>query len=319
MKINNNSFFMGDDTLKVRHGERETTRQFSGKSINAKDLNVKFDPIAAKREEAKKKAMDIVGKAFANECKMDDELDGRRQKVRDLLAENGQAGREIREYEDMRLELRDQYGIDPESQEEKDLRLLEKEMDSHRPDSQITLTEDDYKELERIKKAGLSEYQERSLEIRGYEGPAKDTIYHNNLEIRTENAIITATELERLKSHAMLDAEEQAEDIMDAATKEIMGMLVDEAKEHIDDEFEEKIEDAKEKAEKKEELEERVEKARDEKKEKEKITEEILEGAADVSKNTTELENAGQEIKDMMSKMKLIEEDIKGAVVDKTL
>ena len=157
------------------------------------------------------------------------------------------------------------------------------------------------------------------MEIRGYEGPAKDTIYHNNLEIRTENAIITATELERLKSHAMLDAEEQAEDIMDAATKEIMGMLVDEAKEHIDDEFEEKIEDAKEKAEKKEELEERVEKARDEKKEKEKITEEILEGAADVSKNTTELDNAQQEIKDMMSKMKLIEEDIKGAAVDKTL
>ena len=96
-------------------------------------------------------------------------------------------------------------------------------------------------------------------------------------------------------------------------------MLVDEAKEHIDDEFEEKIEDAKEKAEKKEELEERVEKARDEKKEKEKITEEILEGAADVSKNTTELDNAQQEIKDMMSKMKLIEEDIKGAAVDKTL
>lgn len=319
MKINNNSFYLGEDTLKARQGEKDATRQFSGKTINAKDLNIGFDPIAAKKDEARKMAMGIVRKAFANECKMDDELDGRRQKVRDLLSENGQAGREIREYEEMRLRLRDQYGIDPEGQEEKDLRLLEKEMDSHRPDSQITLTEDDYKELERIKKAGLSEYQERSLEIRGYEGPAKDTIYHNNLEIRTENAIITATGIERLKSHAMLDAEEQAEDIMDAASKEIMGMLVDEAKEHIDDEFADKIEDAKEEAHKKEELEERIEKARDEKKEKEKITEEILEGAADVSKNTTELENAGQEIKDMLSKMKLIEEDIKGAAVDKSL
>ena len=316
MKINNNLIYAGEDTSGIRNGKKQTGGLSSGRSVNANELNIRFDPIAAKREEAKKKAMDIIGKAFANESKIDDDLNKRRRHIRELSDENALATKEIKEYEDMRLDLRDRYGIDPDSQEEKDLRLLEKEIDSLRPDSRINLTEDDYKELKRIKEAGLSEYQERSLEIRSYEGPAKETIYQNKLEIQTENAIITAVELERLKSHALLDAQKQAEDILDDASKEIMGMLADEAKEHIDDELEEKIEDSKEKAEEKKELEERIEKARDDKKEREKISEDILESVAEMIKTSSELNDAKQEIKDMMSKMKLIEEDIKGAAVD---
>lgn len=316
MKINNNLIYAGEDTSGIRNGKKQTGGLSSGGSVNANELNIRFDPIAAKREEAKKKAMDIIGKAFANESKIDDDLNKRRRHIRELSDENALATKEIKEYEDMRLDLRDRYGIDPDSQEEKDLRLLEKEIDSLRPDSKINLTEDDYKELKRIKEAGLSEYQERSLEIRSYEGPAKETIYQNKLEIQTENAIITAVELERLKSHALLDAQKQAEDILDDASKEIMGMLADEAKEHIDDELEEKIEDSKEKAEEKKELEERIEKVRDDKKEREKISEDILESVAEMIKTSSELNDAKQEIKDMMSKMKLIEEDIKGAAVD---
>lgn len=316
MKINNNLIYAGEDTSGIRNGKKQTGGLSSGGSVNANELNIRFDPIAAKREEAKKKAMDIIGKAFANESKIDDDLNKRRRHIRELSDENALATKEIKEYEDMRLELRDKYGVNPDSQEEKDLRLLEKEKDSLRPDSRINLTEEDRKELKRIKEAGLSEYQERSLEIRSYEGPAKETIYQNKLEIQTENAIITAVELERLKSHALLDAQKQAEDILDDASKEIMGMLADEAKEHIDDELEEKIEDSKEKAEEKKELEERIEKVRDDKKEREKISEDILESVAEMIKTSSELNDAKQEIKDMMSKMKLIEEDIKGAAVD---
>lgn len=319
MKLQNNSVFVGNELQNARHAGNKVNNKTNRKTIDATGLKAQFDPIAAKREEAKKKAMKIVGDAFANECKIDNDLDGRRQRVRDMLAENGEAAKEIKVYEDMRIDLRNQYGVDPDSQEEKDLRLLEKELDSHRPDSQITLTKEDYEELERIKKTGLSEYQQRSLEIRGYEGPAKDTIYNNSIEIKTENAIISSTEIERLKSHTMIDAQDAAEDIMDAASKEIMGMLVDEAKDHIDDEAEKAKEEAKEKAKEKEELEEKIEKNKEEKKEKERLTEEILEGVSELAVNTTDMESAQQELKDMMSKLSLIEDDIKGAAVDKTL
>lgn len=319
MKLQNNSVFVGNELQNARHAGNKVNNKINRKTIDATGLKAQFDPIAAKREDAKKKAMKIVGDAFANECKIDNDLDGRRQRVRDMLAENGEAAKEIKVYEDMRIDLRNQYAVDPDSQEEKDLRLLEKELDSHRPDSQITLTKEDYEELERIKKTGLSEYQQRSLEIRGYEGPAKDTIYNNSIEIKTENAIISSTEIERLKSHTMIDAQDAAEDIMDAASKEIMGMLVDEAKDHIDDEAEKAKEEAKEKAKEKEELEEKIEKNKEEKKEKERLTEEILEGVSELAVNTTDMESAQQELKDMMSKLSLIEDDIKGAAVDKTL
>lgn len=319
MKIQNNSIYVGDDIQSARHGENQKPNSKHGKTIDGKGLQAKLDPIAAKKEEAKKKAMKIVGDAFANERKLDDELGGRRQRIRDLSVENGEANREIEEYENMRLDLREQYGVDRNSQEEKDLRLLEKEMDSHRPDSQITLTEDDYKELERIKKTGLSDYQERSMEIRGYEGPAKDTIYQNNLEIRTENAVITATEIERLKTHPMVDAQKQADAIMDETSKEIVGMLVDEAKEHIDEEADKEKEKAEAEKEKVEELQERIDAAKEKKKENEELTEDILEGVADATQTSTDVNAAQQQVKDMMNKMKLIEDDIKGAAVDKSL
>ena len=120
-------------------------------------------------------------------------------------------------------------------------------------------------------KNGLTEYQQRSLEMLEYEIPYANTVYENKQEIMVENQIISAITVERLKNHTMTDAEKQAEAVMDAASEEIISMLVDEAKEHIDEESEKAKETAKEKAEEKEELETRIEKAKEEKKEKEKL------------------------------------------------
>ena len=134
-----------------------------------------------------------------------------------------------------------------------------------------------------------------------------------------ENQIITATELERLKTHPMVDAGKQADAIMDEASKEIVGMLVDEAKDHIDEEAEKEKEKAETEKEKKEELQARIDAAKEKKKEDEELTKDILEGVAKASSTTNEVSATQQEIKDMMNKMKLIEDDIKGAAVDKSL
>ena len=99
-------------------------------------------------------------------------------------------------------------------------------------------------------------------------------------EIQTHNAIITGTKLEMLKHHGMVDTQKEAEQMMEQTSKDIVATLVAEGKEHVEEEFEEKVEQAKEEAEKREEL---------------------------------------QEVKDMMQKMKLIEEDVKGAAVDQSL
>lgn len=319
MKVQNISIFMGSDIQNARNAESDKNGHSQRKSIDGSAFSAKFDPIAAKREEAKKKAMKIVGDAFANERKIDEDLDSRRDKIRSLQKDKGEANKAIKEIEEERVALRESYGVDEDSQEEKDLKLLEKEVRAKMPGSDITLSFDEMKQIKEIKKNGLTEYQERSLEMLDFEKSYISTVYEANREIKTENQIISATELERLKSHAMADAQDQADAIMDEASKEIVGMLVDEAKEHIDEESEEKEEKAKAEKEKEEELQARIDAAKEKRKEQEELTEGILDGVADINATTNDMNAAQQEVEDMMNKMKLIEDDIKGAAVDKTL
>ena len=224
MKIRNISVFMGNDIRNAQHNENTNEKRNGGRTIDGSTLRTKFDLIAAKKEEAKKKAMKIVGDVFANECKIDEDLDVRRDKVRTLQAERVEAKKAIKGIEDDRATLRDTYGVDADSREEKDLKLLEKEIDAKIPGNSVCITPDEAKQIEKIKEGGLTEYQQRSLEMKEWEVPYATRDYEAKQEIKVENQIIGATELERSKSHAMLNANKQADAIMDAASEENMRM-----------------------------------------------------------------------------------------------
>ena len=105
MKVNHTTIFMGDDTLRARHSEQSNNGASVRRSIDGSGLQAKLDPIAAKKEEAKKKAMKIVGDAFANEQKIDDDLNARRERIRSLQKDKGEADKAIREIEDRRAEI----------------------------------------------------------------------------------------------------------------------------------------------------------------------------------------------------------------------
>lgn len=169
MKVNNISIFMGDDTLCARHGKQPNNKGISErKSIDASNLHAKLD-YSRKKGRGKKKAMKIVGDAFANERKIDDDLRARNERIKSLQNEKGEAEKIIKEIEDGRAALRDEYNIDENSQEEKDLKFLEKEIRAKMSGSDIQLSKDDIEAINQIKKAGLSEYQQRSLEMLEYE------------------------------------------------------------------------------------------------------------------------------------------------------
>ena len=85
------------------------------------------------------------------------------------------------------------------------------------------------------------------------------------------------------------------------------------------EEAEKQKEEAQAEKEKEEEIQERIDAAKEKKKENEELTEDILEGVQEASTNASDISAAQQEIKDMMNKMKLIEDDIKGAAVDKSI
>ena len=222
----------------------------------------------------------------------------------------------INEIESDRAALRDEYGIDTDSQEEKELQLLEKEFRARQKGSDVQLTKEDMEEIAKIKAKGLTEYQSRSMEMLDYEKPYLDAAYEAKAGIEEENLTIAAIKRELPKNVAMLKAQDKADAIEDAASKEIMGMLLDEAKEHIDEEAKETEEKAKEKQEKEEELQEKIDAARERRKEEKELTEDIVESAQDLNVTTANINDAQKDIKDMMNKLALVEEDMKGASVD---
>lgn len=321
MKIERNqTIYMGDVTGSQEVQEKQGSRQRKG-SVFAGDLNMPQDKILQKKQEAQKKALKVVSDAWDGDRKIDADLAARGEKVRALQEESGNAKKELAAYEKEKETLRESYGVEADSDEQKDLELLLKQREANRAGSGVTLTEEEQKRLEEIGRQERTEYQSQVLSMDEAKDYYRDIIEKNEKEIGMENAIIRGIGLERLKSDPMLDAQKEAAAIREAANEEMIGMLVEESREHIDEEQEEREEKAEEIKEKKEELEELIEKRRDESEEAKKRAEELAEDMP--TKEYMELEqmrtNVQKEVQDIVDKMNLVAEDIKGSLVDDKL
>lgn len=230
----------------------------------------------------------------------------------------------------------EKYGIEEGSEEY--AALMEKQkLASEDPDVVLT-------DAEKERLAQFKEYRTRANAIDGEIQRHEMEVYKAESGIIGENAGIRAVRIENLKHHAMLDAQQEADKINEAASQEAIGMLTGEAQDHIQEELEKKKEEAEKKAEEKEEQEEKIEERKEEKEELQEKIEikqeenreveevkkeqrenareqaDIIEDAQIYSTNQSSLPSKVQvEIKAMLQKMKLLEEDIKGAKVDDTL
>ena len=135
-------------------------------------------------------------------------------------------------------------------------------------------------------------------------------------EMHAINQTLTRTKIERLKTNPVGNAFDEGDKVMDAAVDAALGEMTTDALGNIEEDLEEKLEQAKEVKEKKEELEEKIEKTKDEKEEREELTEEILENAASTDTSKITITEAQDQIKQMLNKLGLIDEEIKGAAVD---
>lgn len=318
MKVRNISVYMGEQ---VRGAEGQNAQKEGQKvkkgAIYGGSLTQLCDPVEQKRQQAKQRAMKIVGDVWKKEQKIDDDLAARKEKVRTLLQEQGEYRREIGALEKERALLKEQYGVKDDSEEQRELELLEKELDAQISSKGITLTKEEYEQIAQIKQRGLTEYQSRMLEKKeacfGYEL----RIEKIEKEVRIENAIISGVKLERLKSNPMGEAIDQAEAVQKAASEEILGMLVEEGQEHIEEEMQEKKETAEKKKEKEEIQEEKLEHIKEKKKQQEELSEDILKTTEELINLDSKQSTVQKELKDMMSSLKVLEEDIKGAKIDK--
>lgn len=280
MKVDHNiTLFVGGQPESSLTTEGAGKKQENRKTIFAGDLNAQGgtlqDRIDQKKKEAQKQALKVVGDAFEGDRTLDEDMENRRQNVKDLV-------------EDRKRLTEEKAAVDTRSED------LEKAYAAGEISSMDYETEKaDLKEEQKVREKELNE---------------------NESQIMQENGTIRATRIERLKHHTMLDAQEQAEDILDAARDEIVGMVVDEGKDHIDEETEKREEQAEEIKKEKEEREEFIEEQKEHRKEQEELLEEMpTEEMLSLDRIQSDVK---QEVQNILDKMKLIAEDIKGAVVD---
>lgn len=319
----------------------------SGSAIFAGDLNIGQDSILAKRQKAQREAMKMIRDVFADDMRMDAEQEEREKHIEKLKEENDKAKSSLKDVNGMRESLMEQYGITEDSQEQKDLELVRRVQSSDDPFAKDGLTEEEQKRYDEIMKRGLTEYQESSLMLDDVEKELNDLISDNKRDIAIEEDTIWNTDMARLKKHPMKDAAKNAETLLEASRKEMIYDLYNESKEHIDEKTEEAKEEQKEKAEEKkeEEKEEAVREAKELEREimlqkaqantqehieeqtakakargqvslQNQINEDILENINEGADKSAEIE---QKIKDLLDKMSLLQEDLKGAAVDNTL
>lgn len=272
-------FVTNENAVARRQAEKKGSNQ--GSTIFAGNIGVRPDSITIKKKQAQKQAMKVLMDTFKSEKKLDQSLDDMSAQRQELKDANVGYHKELDQIREEKQELMERYGVTEDSSE--------------------------YPE----------EYQQQMQELEEREDLYSGYIKKNDASIKSISRSLGDTSIERLKSHAMVDAEKQSEEILQAANKDIFGDLINEGKKHIEEKMEEAKEKAEKLAEKKEEEEERLEK----KEEKEEKLEETQ------NKETIETMNSyndpdsqvKKEIDEILDDLKLIQEDLKGVKVDSNI
>lgn len=296
----------------------ERKNMFLGNNFFQKqDMDIK-ENIAAKKQQRFKEAMHVMTSARNGEKKIDNSLDDIRGQIKQYQKDNDEANKFLTDIKNQMSEIKDYYQVEDDSQEQKDLELLQKQYDIMKHGSMELLSDEEQERLDNM--GELTEYQKRSMELYGQADYWKTQMQDNQDKISQSTGVIRNVKVERLKSQAMAEAQRAKEEIMDAASQEAIGMLVDDAKQQIDDKAEEVQEAAKERQEEQKEEEKRVEAAKENKSEAEAAVEKNREKIADMTKQFTDSEDITRdmdsEIKKVLEEEKLLEEDLKGLTVN---
>lgn len=280
------------------------------------------EQIEKKRKLAQKQAMKLVKDAFSGDQATKQNIEDLKAQKAETVAEYQEKMQQIGNISEEKDKLRETYGIAQDSQEQRDLELLEKYQNN-----KLGIFSDDFskEEIDRLKELAnepRTEYQKQVLALNGKKAALQSDadLMQQQIMVLTQNQ--SDAKVDQLKSQDMLKAGDAAEEIQKAASDEIVGMVIADAKEKLDKELEEKKEEAEKKAEEKEEQDERIEKAKEERKEDREMIEgdldaEKLQADASLQKQSvTQFEETTQRINQIMKKNHLINEDLKGIEID---
>lgn len=306
--------------LNITHGQKKNLQ-----TVSAKDLNIgpgAGSVIDAKRGLARKQAMKLVSDAWGRDQKFSNTIADMENEKKSLVDELNELKRRMGDVDGLKSRYMEEYEIDPESEEQKDLELLEKYQNNKYGAFSDKFSEDEIKRLKELQDKPLTEYQEKVLSV----NYIKDSLSVEQEKVKNQikglAQSIGDAKVEQEKSQDMLDAQDAAETILDASGKEILGMMYEEGKEHLDEEEKKQEEKAEKVAEEKEEKEERLEKQKENRAEQEELlhdTENARKLELDMKAEktmTSQVEEAQKSIQKILVDNHMVNEDIKGIEID---
>lgn len=295
----------------------------NGLTINGYELNLGEDIVEEKRKKAKSMAMQLMLDVYKTDKKLDDTAEEKNAHAKKLYAENEEARRMIADIKKEKDNTNELYGVTEDSGEAKDLDILRRGRDSM-GNLQAALSDEEYARYKELYADGLSDYHQRMLSLDNDEKIYNKQISDNMNEIVSDYAFTRNLAIERLKSHDMLDAKKQGEKLEEAASKEIIGQVMQDAVDNIDEETQKEKEDALEKKQEQQKLEERIEKAKGETHEKNNQEElmyaidDALDEVGKIASGDTD-KTPEKSMGLLVAQLQLSAEDVKGLVVDNKL
>lgn len=292
-------------------------------NIDATELKLgSMNPIDAKRASARKQAMKLIGDAWERDGKALAGIQEMKDSKATIVEEYLDLKSKINDLEKQKEQWREEYGVSADSEEQKDLELLEKYQNNKSGASFDSFSDEEKARLKELADAPLTDYQKKVLELNGVKDALDIELQKKENTLIAMTGSITNAELEMEKNQDMIKSQDAAEELIEAANKDIVGMLVDEAKEHLESVQEEAEEKAEKLKEQKEEREERLEETKERGKEQEKIIHDQIEAnKLELDGNVQEqavdhLAEAQKVVEQMMSKNHMVNEDLKGIEID---
>lgn len=303
---------------------------------NARKISETDMKIAAKRKSAGAQAMKLISDAWTKDKESMNGIGELREHINRNFEDVSELSGRLDYISKEKEAVREKYGIDQDSQEQKDLELLEKYQNNRAGVSDDSFSKEEIERLRELQNIPLTDYQKEVLKLNSTACEISGVIEEKENSFVGDTMAITDSEIERLKSQDMIKASAAAEDIMDAAGKDIIGMLVEESKEHVDDKLEEEQKKAEEAKQKEEEQQELVDKAKERKEEAEQQAEaiseakdsqeEVLDGVGKADsielesnikkKSVDHVEEAQKQINKILKDNNLVNDDLKGIEID---
>ena len=284
---------------------------------NGNDMTVQ-ERIAQKRQLYVKQGTKMVKDADKTERKIDKSIDDARNQVKETVDLLGEYQKKIGEIDDKLAQAKEEFEVEDDSQEQKDLEIVLKQQ---RQGSGMgePMTKEEMQRYDEIK-GQLTDYQKIALEAYKERDHYTKQVGKAEIKIQAINQAIRQIKIDRPASQVMQDAQRNKEDLMEAASKEIQGMLMEDAKDKIDEKAEEIQEAAEKREEKKEELEERLEAVKEDKEETEEAAESAAETAQEMAKQIIDSDalntSVDEEVKKKMEELQKHLEELKGIVID---